>query len=481
MNSSGVDSLEQMPVLKGLMDYIKEGNISFHMPGHKDNLREFNELKFIEKNLYKIDKTEVPGLDNLHIPNGIILEGEKRAASLFKVARSYYLVNGSTCGIYGMIMGMTKPGDKIIVQRNCHISVFMACMMGDLNPVYINPEISIEFGIAVSLDVEKVIKIMDENRDARAIVITYPTYYGTCCDLEKISEEAHKRNILVLVDEAHGAHLYFSERLPNGAMEMGADLAVTSLHKTTPSLTQTALLNVKEGIETSGVEFMLRVFQSTSPSYVLMASMDAARYIMETRGRGLLEELLNNIKTFRNKVSELKGYRILGRNHINCNSIFDLDETKLVINSPLKGKVLDERLRKEWGIQVEMSDANNIVALCSLGNMGDSLDRLYKALLSYENSDCRGEKTFYMMPSYEKAINMKDAYYKEKRIVKLLDAVGMISSEMVAPYPPGIPILLPGEVITKEIIEAILFYKSKGIDINGISDKNGEYIKVIKN
>lgn len=472
--------MNNMPVVEGLKEYINERVIPFYMPGHKNNLRGFQELEFISNNLYSIDNTEIPGLDNLHIPQGIILEGERLIARAYSSERSYFLVNGSTCGIYSMIMGLTKQNDKIIVQRNCHRSVFMACMMGDLDAIYINPEISEEFGIAASIDVDKLIELMDKNRDAKAVIVTYPTYYGTCLDLKRIIYEAHKRNILVLVDEAHGAHLYFNNKLPKGAMELGADAAVTSLHKTTPSLTQTAVLNVGKGILRDGIEFMLRLFQSTSPSYVLMASMDSARYIMETRGTELLDNLIENINTFKEKVINIGCYNILGSEHIGKSYIHDIDITKMVIKSKIGGRKLEALLRKKYKIQVEMSDAYNVVALCSVGDTKDSFIRLYRALLECSSDYVNYERIKFYLPKYKIKMKMREAYYSKKVDIRLEDAEGFISAEIAAPYPPGIPLLLPGEVITRDIIESIEFYKSKEVDINGLSDSKADYIKVIQ-
>lgn len=472
--------MNNMPVVEGLKEYIDEKVIPFYMPGHKNNKKGFEELEFIAKNLYRLDNTEIPGLDNLHIPQGIILEGERLLARAYSSERSYFLVNGSTCGIYSMIMGLTKPNDKVIVQRNCHRSVFMACMMGDLDAVYINPEISDEFGIAASIDVDKLIELMDKNKDAKAVVVTYPTYYGTCLDLGRIVYEAHKRNILVLVDEAHGAHLYFNSKLPKGAVELGADAAVTSLHKTTPSLTQTAVLNVGKGILKDGIEFMLRLFQSTSPSYVLIASMDSARYIMETRGKELLDNIIENINTFKDRVINIGCYNILGSEHIGKSHIHDIDMTKMVIKSKMGGRKLEVLLREKYKIQVEMSDAYNIVALCSIGDTEDSFIKLYNALLECSSSDVNYEKIEFHFPKYRTEMKMREAYYSKKVDVRLCDAEGFISTEIAAPYPPGIPLLLPGEVITRDIIKSIEFYKSKEVDINGLSDSKADYIKVIQ-
>lgn len=469
-------------MIDGLMKYVNENVTPFHMPGHKNNKRDFEELEIIRENLYRIDNTEVPGLDNLHMPEEMILSGQKLAARAYGAGESFFLVNGSTSGIYSMILGSTKPGDKIIVQRNCHRSVYMSCFMGDLNPVYVNPEIIQEFNIASALDIEDIKRTMDSNPDAKAIVVTYPTYHGICSDLEEIVTEAHKRGLLVLVDEAHGAHLPFNRRLPKSAMECGADASITSLHKSTPALTQSSLLNVAEGINTESMKFMLRLFQSTSPSYVLMASIDASRHIMEDRGEGLLDELLDNVNNFRNRVNSIGTYKILDKSHVGKASIKDVDLTKIVINSPYGGKNLDNVLRNNYGIQVEMSDVNNITLITSVGDTSYDFEKLYISLYDISKRldlmEDKGSDT--RIPEYKIAMNMREAYYREKERIRLEDSKGYISAEMVAPYPPGIPILLPGEVITSDIIEYIKQSRDNGIALNGISDSTAEYIEVVK-
>lgn len=470
-----------MPVIEGLMKYIRENNIPFHMPGHKNNRRGFAELELIRENLYKIDNTEVPGLDNLHIPEEMILEGQRMAARAYKAKESFFLVNGSTCGIYSMILGTTKPKDKIIVQRNCHRSIHMACLLGDLNVVYLNPSVLEGLNIAVSVNTNEVIKLMDENPDAKALVVTYPTYYGTCCDLESIAKEAHKRGMLLLVDEAHGAHLTFNKRLPKSSIECGADVSVVSLHKSTPALTQTSLLNIGSDINTDGIKFMLRLFQSSSPSYVFMASIDAARHIMESRGEALLDELLDNIEKFRKKLSSISDYVLLGREHIGKASIKDIDLTKIVISSPYGGRKLEKLLREEYKVQVEMSDIYNITLISSIGDNAESFNALYNALEDISNKYSHEKvKALEFKPvTYKRALNMRETYYRPKRRVKLKEAKGLISGEMVAPYPPGIPVLLMGEIITSDIIEHINICKEYGIPLNGISDSSAEYIEVI--
>ena len=473
--------MSKMPVVEGLLKYANENVTPFHMPGHKNNKRNFKELNTIKDFLYKFDNTEIPGLDNLHIPEGMILQGEKYAARAFNAGESYFLVNGSTSGIYAAVMGLTKPKDKIIIQRNCHRSVYTAALLGNLDVTYVNPTILDEFNIAVSLNNNDVIRCMNENPDAKAVVFTYPTYYGTCSDIKTIIGEAHKRDMYVIVDEAHGAHLPFNKNLPAPSLNLGADVSVTSLHKTTPAMTQTSLLNIRRGLNSDGIKFMLRAFQSTSPSYILMASIDAARYIMEDRGEKLLDELLYNIDLFRNKISQLNTYKLLGREHIGTADINDVDITKILVKSPIGGLALEKILRKEYKIQVEMSDLNNILLICSVGDEIEAFKKLYDSLadISKKYRKVINKNIILKMPAYIKAAGINEAYYRPHRIVKLKAAVNLVSAEFAVPYPPGVPVIVPGEVITEEIIEYLDMIKSNGILINGLSDINGEYIEVV--
>lgn len=474
-------NLEAMPILNGLLKYMNENVVPFHMPGHKENINSFEELEVIKKNLYAFDKTEVPGLDNLHVPEAMILEGQKCAARAFKARKSFFLVNGSTCGIYSMILGTTKPGDKVIIQRNSHRSVFMAAMLGELNVRYIDPDILKEFNIPAGIDLERLIEVMDANLDAKAVVITCPSYYGICSDLEGIVREAHKRNMLVLVDEAHGAHLGFNSRLPKSSMECGADAAVISLHKSLPALTQASILNVGNIQEVSGIKFMLRLFQSTSPSYILMASIDAARNIIEDKGESLLCDLIGNIDQLHSRINKLSGYSILDASAIGKASIYDIDKTKLVMKSCFGGRELERELRSKYGIQVEMSDLNNVTLITSIGDQKKNFELLADALLDIEKESSNQSVTdlFYKPFNYQICLNMRDAYYSNKKTVKLREAEGLISAEMVVPYPPGIPVLLPGELITREIINYIELIKASGIQLNGIEDETGEKIQIV--
>lgn len=469
------------PLINGLLEYIKQGNIPFHMPGHKNNANEFEELKIIQENIFKMDLTEVEGVDNLHSPEGIIKDAQEKLSKCLRSKESFILVNGSTAGIYSMILGLTKPKDKIIIQRNCHRSVYSAAFLGDLEVEYINPSVLKDFNIPVSINLDEAFKVIEKNKDAKAIVVTYPTYYGTCFDLKRLVEYAHRFNMYVLVDEAHGAHFPFNSKLPKSAMELGADVSVNSFHKTLPSLTQTAVLNVNHGVDSTGIKYMLRTFQSTSPSYILMASIDAARNIMEGEGEKLLDHIIGYVEDLKREINLMDIFKILDENYIGISDIYDIDKTRMVINSKIGGKVLENLLRREHNIQVEMSDLYNIVLIGSVGDKKEFYDSLRKALLRIKDK-VQGRKYIdfkFKNVNYQKVLSLRDAYYMPKRQVKIKEAKGLISGEMVVPYPPGIPILVPGEIITQDIIDLIDEYKSSGITLNGIDDINAEYILAV--
>ncbi|CDF57172.1 aminotransferase class I/II-fold pyridoxal phosphate-dependent enzyme [Thermobrachium celere] len=468
-----------MSLIDDLIKYKQEVDVRFHMPGHKGNTFEFDELERLREHLFSIDVTEVEGTDNLHVPNGIIKNAQDRAKEFYGAEHSFFLVNGSTAGIYSMILGLLKPKDKIIVQRNCHRSVYSACMLGDLDVVYVNPVIDEEFHIPVSLDIEQILDVMDSNLDAKAIVLTYPTYYGTCFDLKRVIQEAKKRGMYVLIDSAHGAHFKCSSKLPEDAIELGADAVVYSLHKTTPALTQCSILNVNN-VDITGIKFMLSIFQTTSPSYVLMSSIDAAVNIMNKKGTELIERTILSANKLRERL-KIIGFDSINLDRIGRYNIKDIDTTRIVISSNIGGYLLDEILRKKYKIQVEMSDNKNIVLIGSMFDKEDYYEYLYKALCDIKNKYLEGNKQNinYADVKYKIRMNMRSAYYSKKERVLLKNAKGLVSAEMIVPYPPGVPILMPGEEITEDIIHFINENRGK-IALNGISDKNAEYIYVVK-
>lgn len=476
------------PILDSLEKYNNENNIRFHMPGHKGESKGYDILNKIKNNLYEFDVTEVDGTDNLHNPEGNIKESQEETAKCYFSGESFYLVNGSTCGIYAMILSVANKGDKIILQRNCHRSVFMAAYIGELNTEYITPTIAEDFSFAASVSVEDVERVIEENKDAKALVITSPTYYGTCADIKAISEICRKNNILLLVDSAHGAHFAFSKLLPNTAIELGADIEVISFHKTLPSMTQTAILNVSknalEKVDIKKLKFMLSLYQSSSPSYILMASIEAGTCIMKENGKDLLEKVIFYIKDFKEKIKSSDFYSCLDKSYIGGNYIYNIDETRLVISSKLGGVRLSEILREKYSIQVEMADNKNIVIIGTVFDKKEDYEKLYLALKEIEKDynsieEVRVIDNNIMDYTYKRKLSIYEGYTLSKAEVSLEDSKDMISGEIVAPYPPGIPVLLPGEVITYDKIRCIKNCKKLGIEINGIEDKTANTIKVI--
>ncbi|KMT22950.1 aminotransferase class I/II-fold pyridoxal phosphate-dependent enzyme [Clostridium cylindrosporum] len=480
------------PIINSLIKYNEEDNIRFHMPGHKGSDMGYDILNNIRDNLYSFDVTEVDGTDDLHCPMDSIKLSQEETAACYSAARSFYLVNGSTAGIYAMILSSVNKGDKIIIQRNCHRSVYMACFMGELNAEYIIPTVLDEFSLAVSIDVNEVKRVVENNTDAKAIVITSPTYYGTCCNISEISEIAKKYNMLLLVDSAHGAHFPFSSSLPSTSIELGADMEVVSFHKTLPALTQTGVLNIStRALDVVGgekLQFMLSLYQSTSPSYILMSSIEAARDVMENHGEELIENVLGYIYEFRKKMEGSKIFKILDLSYIGRASIHNIDPTRIVISSSIGGVRLMELLRSDYSIQAEMADGRNIVIIGTIFDSKKYYNKLYTSLNDIETRFSSGDLNYVdnrelriQDYTYKVKLPIFKGYSLAKEKILLEESEGRISGEMVAPYPPGIPILLPGELITNDKIKCIKACKELKIDVNGIEDKSLKTIKVIVN
>lgn len=472
------------PIIDALLKYNNENVLRLHMPGHKGKTQEFNLLETIKENLYSMDLTEVEDTDNLHNCTGIIKESQNIASNIYKCDKSFYLVNGSTAGIYSMILSCVNKGDKIIVQRNCHKSVFMAAFLGELDIEYISPTVSKDFLFGASLNLDEVRKVVKENLDAKAVIITSPSYYGTCVDIKAISKIVKEYNMLLLVDSAHGAHFVFSDFLPNTAIQNGADMEVISVHKTLPSLTQTGILNISSEcsnkIDISKLKFLLGVYQSSSPSYILMSSIEASISIMEGQGKELLENLIDEIELFKAKFKSSNFYNIVDESIIGKDYIFDIDKTRIVISSRIGGKILSNILRHKYKIQVEMADLKNIVIIGSVFDTADDYIRLYNVLSEIEKDYNNIKEICFndiLKYTYKKCIKISEAYSKSKESVLIKNSEDKICGELITPYPPGIPLIVPGELITKDKIEYIIEYKRLGIEIDGIDD---DFIKVIK-
>lgn len=467
------------PIFDGLKKYVEEGNISFHTPGHKGK----NTLIDWGQYIPRIDLTEVEGLDNLQDPDGIILESQKLASDTFKSKATFYSVNGTTGSIYIALGAITNPGDKVLIQRNSHKSVYNGIILNRLIPRYIYPNYNKKNKIVTGINPHDVETILKRDKDIKAVVITYPSYYGVCSPVKSIAEIVHRYNRILLVDEAHGSHLMFSEKLPISSIEAGSDIVVQSTHKTLPSFTQTSMIHVvSDRVDIEKLKSMLNLYQTTSPSYMFMASLDIVRAYMEREGVDKLREHIENLNEIVKDLKEIDRVSIFTGDEEDC-TIEDFDMTKVLINiKGIRGTTLEKILRNKYHIQLEMSDYYYGLLLTTLMNTKGDLDLFKKAIeeiVSLESYEDMRQIDFGMIePVVELPIG--EAFYREKQVVELEKAIGKISADYIIPYPPGIPIVIPGEVITYEIYKEVLNLSQNGVEIIGPLDYNRGKIRLVK-
>lgn len=460
------------PLYNAIKAYADSGTVPFHMPGHK--LGAGMPPEFLS-GILGLDLTELPGTDNLHHPAGAIRAAQELAAEAFGALASYFLVNGSTGGILAMIPAICRPGDSLIVGRDCHRAVIGGMLLAGVRPVYVLPEYDAHFGITTGITPESVEAALCAEPDAAGVLLTRPNYYGVCNDLADIARIVHSHGKLLAVDEAHGAHLRFTSRLPISALEAGADICVQSAHKTLPALTQGAYLHVgSEAIDRERLQYFLRTFQTSSPSYLIMASLDIARAIMQEAGEKGLNSLLSQIGDLKEK-NRVTANRILCKNHLRG---FDLDETRITLcvkELGMSGYEAEELLRTRFGIQVEMSDLYNIVCIAVPADLDQNLGRLFSALgrlpsLSRSDGASREHEPYRLQLPVQK-LGLAEAVRARSSWVRLEEAAGRISKEIVAPYPPGIPVLCPGEEISREAADYLRKVAASGGLVHGLNEK----------
>jgi arginine/lysine/ornithine decarboxylase len=464
--------LSKLPLVEGVLKYAEENNISFSMPGHKGGLGFLSteQGKKLYNSFLEIDITEVDGVDNLHHPEGIIKDALELLKRFYGSKKSYFLVNGSTSGNLAMIFSSFNEGDKVIVERNCHRSIFNGIIMRKLKPIYIRNEISKKYNAPLSIDMEHFLSLIKEHSDAKGIIITYPNYYGICTDLQAIIAEARKYNMKVLVDSAHGAHFGVNESLPESAVKLGADMVVMSSHKTLSSLTQTAYLHVGENADIDKVDFYVSSFLSTSPSYMLMCSMDYGRFYLEDYGKSDYDKLIEIANRYREKLNQFDWLHVLGEDK---NNYHNIDLSRFVIN--LKEGYSGHKLLgylKSKKIQGEMSDASNVVLIFSPFNEEEHFEVLYKALGEL-NPEILKDQKLYIKDIYIPEVKLLpyEVMDKSKIKINLIEAEGKICADAIVPYPPGVPILNLGEIIDNTSLNMIRYYLECGVTILGIEDE----------
>ena len=425
-------------------------------------------------------------LDNLCHPISVIREAEELTAEAFGAAHAFLMVGGTTSAVQAMILSVAKRGDKIILPRNVHRSVMGAMVLCGAVPVYVNPECDSRLGIPLGMKVSEVEKAIKANPDAKAILVNNPTYYGICSDLRSIVKLAHQHGMLCLADEAHGTHLYFGENLPISAMAAGADMAAVSMHKSGGSLTQSSVLLTGPAMNEGYVRQIINLTQTTSGSYLLLSSLDISRRNLALRGKEAFAGVVEMAEYARREINNIGGYYAYSRELINGDSIYDFDVTKLAVNTldiGLAGIEVKDLIRDEYDIQIEFGDLGNLLAYLSIGDRQRDIERLVGALSEVRRRFGKKDKANLMKQEYidpQVAVSPQDAFYADKESLPLRETEGRVCSEFVMCYPPGIPILAPGERITGPILDYIEYAKEKGCSMTGPEDPDILRLNVLK-
>ena len=477
---------DRAPVYEALQEFRRNRVVPFDVPGHKRGRGNPELVSLLGKQCVELDVNSMKPLDNLCHPVSVIKEAEILAADAFGAAHAFLMVGGTTSAVQTMVLTACKRGEKIILPRNVHRSVIIALVINGATPIYVNPDTDKRLGIALGMKISQVEKAIEENPDASAILVNNPTYYGICSNLRKIVELAHAHGMMVLVDEAHGTHFYFGENMPVTAMEAGADMSCVSMHKSGGSLTQSSILLIGSNVSAGYVRQVINLTQTTSASYLLLASLDISRRNLALRGKESFRQVVSIAEYARGEINKIGGYYAYGEELINGDSIYDFDKTKLTIftlDLGLAGIEVYDLLRDEYDIQLELGDIGNVLAYISIGDRMREIERLVSALYDIKRLYSKDRSGLfdheYINPSV--VMTPQEAFYAAKEeMIPIRETNGRICTEFVMCYPPGIPILAPGERITQEIIDYILYAKQKGCSLTGPEDEKVERLNVIK-
>ena len=476
---------EHAPIYEALENFGKMRVVPFDVPGHKRGRGNPELAALLGEKCVGMDVNSMKPLDNLCHPISVIHEAECLAADAFGADHAFLMVGGTTSAIQSMILSVVKRGEKLILPRNVHRSVMGAMVLCGAIPVYVNPQCDHRLGIPLGMSVDDVKKAIQENPDAKAVLVNNPTYYGICSDLKEIVRLAHSHNMLCLADEAHGTHFYFGSDLPVSAMAAGADMAAVSMHKSGGSLTQSSLLLTGPAVNKGYVRQIINLTQTTSGSYLLLSSLDISRRNLALNGRETFGRVIQMAEYARSEINAIGGYYAYARELINHDSIFDFDITKLSVHTldiGLAGIEVYDILRDEYDIQVEFGDLGNFLAYLSIGDRQRDIERLVSALSEIKRR-FGGQETNLMTQEYIDpvvAVSPQQAFYAPKKSLPLRSTAGHICSEFVMCYPPGIPILAPGEKITNEILDYIEYAKYKGCSMTGPEDAAIEHLNVLE-
>ena len=473
------------PIFEALEKFRKMRVVPFDVPGHKRGRGNPELVDFLGEKCVSTDVNSMKPLDNLCHPVSVIRDAEKLAADAFGAENAFLMVGGTTSAVQSMVMSALKSGEKIILPRNVHKSVMGALVLCGAVPVYVDPECDARLGIPLGMSLAALEKTIEKTPDAKAVLVNNPTYYGICSDIKSIAALAHKHGMLCLADEAHGTHLYFGEDLPAAAIRAGADMAAVSMHKSGGSLTQSSILLTGPGMSAGYVRQIINLTQTTSGSYLLLSSLDISRRNLALRGREAFKQVVELAEYARTEINRIGGYYAYSKELINGDSIYDFDVTKLSIHTRdlgLAGIEVYDLLRDEYDIQAEFGDLGNILAYLSIGDRQREVERLVSALAEIKRRFSRDKSTLmdfdYIDPIV--AMSPQEAFYGEKESLPIRETAGRVCSEFVMCYPPGIPILTPGEQITEEIIDYIAYALEKGCSMTGPEDPGIERLNVLK-
>ena len=472
------------PLYEAIEKFRKKRIVPFDVPGHKRGRGNPELVDLLGERCVGIDVNSMKPLDNLCHPVSVIKEAEELTAEAFGAEHAFFMVGGTTQAVQNMVLSVCKAGDEIIVPRNVHKSVINALILCGAIPVYLNTEINAKLGIVLGVTVQQVEKTIQEHPNAVAVLVNNPTYYGICSDIRSIVRLAHEYGMKVLADEAHGTHLYFQPDLPVSAMEAGADMAAVSMHKSGGSLTQSSILLTNKGVNADYVRQIINLTQTTSGSYLLLASLDISRRNLALRGRESFTKVMEMSEYARKEINDIGGYYAYGKELVNGTSVYDYDVTKLSVHTlglGLAGIEVYDLLRDEYDIQIEFGDVSNILAYISIGDRLQDIERLVGALADIARI-YKKDKTGMLSGEFISPLVAKspqEAFYADKESLPIKQTKGRISGEFVMCYPPGIPILAPGEMITEEIIEYILYVKEKGCSMQGTEDPMVDNLMVL--
>ncbi len=463
------------PILEALEEMKQNRLVPFDVPGHKHGKGNPDLTRFLGEQCLSVDVNSMKMLDNLCHPVSVIREAEELAAEAFGAAHAYFIVGGTTSAVQSMVLSVCKRGDKIILPRNVHRSVINIMILCGAVPVYVDPDLDRRLGIALGMKLSEVEKAVAKNPDAKAILVNNPTYYGICSNLKGITDLAHAHGMKMLVDEAHGTHFYFDRELPMSAMQAGADMAAVSMHKSGGSLTQSSFLLIGPGMSEGYVRQIINISQTTSGSYLLMSSLDISRRNLALHGQEIFDKVREMVAYARGEINQIGDYYAYSKEIVNGDSVYDFDITKLSVNTlpvGLAGIEVYDLLRDEYDIQTEFGDLGNVLAYVSVGDRPRDIERLVSALAEIRRLYRRDPNSLmtaeYINPSV--VFSPQDAFYSDKQSLPLRDCENRVCAEFVMCYPPGIPILAPGELITKDILDYILYAKEKGCSMTGPED-----------